>query len=120
MIFFNYERIYVLAKANPDLIVSYFTDLVRDINMNEALIGPSYILNEKVVTNNPHRLSKQQLAEYLGVLSFRNYADYKFTGDTSLDMFLFPAWVPKDVVLNNPLIAIKSNRLIFIEEIKHG
>lgn len=120
MIFFNYERIYVLAKANPDLMVSYFTGLVRDQELSAALIGPNFILNERVITNNPFRLSKQQLAEYLGVLSFRNYADYKFTGDTSLDINLFPPWVPKSVVQNHPLIAINANKLIFSEENKHG
>lgn len=120
MIFFNYERIYVLAKANPDMIISYFIDLAKEPLLNEVLIGPSFIINEGIVVNNPYRLSKQQLAEYLGILSLRNYADYKFTKDASLDLLLFPPWIPKDVVQTNPLIAITATKLIFSEENKHG
>lgn len=116
MIFFNYEKLYVLSGADSSLIVLYFTNLVRDINMYKDLVGGSFVVNEKVITNNPYRLSNQQLAEYLGILSFRNYANYKFTRDSGLSLEMIPPWIPRDVLQNNPLIEIKSNKIIFNEE----
>lgn len=84
------------------------------------LQGSSFILNEDIVIWNTHHLAPQQLAEYLGILSIRSYSNYLVSGDTSLDIQLLYPWIPREVVETNPLIAIKQNKLIFIEEIKHG
>jgi hypothetical protein len=117
MTFYSYERLYVLSGGNSDLIVTYFNNLVRNIDLYSDLVGGSFIVNEKIITRNPYRLSNQVLAEYLGILSFRNYASYKFTRNPDLSIELLPPWVPKSVVENNPLIEIKQPNLKFSEEI---
>lgn len=118
-IFFDYEKIYVVSGGNSDLIVYYFKALAANPTMYPNLVGSSFILNETIVTKNPYKLTNRQLAEYLGVLALRSYANYKFTKDSGLDIEAFPSWVPKQVVTTNPLIAINRTKLNFIEEIKY-
>lgn len=116
MLFFDYEKIYVLAAGKSDLIVNYLKNIKYKPEQYGLLQGNSFILNEDVVIKNKYHLSSQQLAEYLGILSIRSYNNYLVSGDTSLDIQLIYPWIPREVVETNPLIAIKQNKLIFKEE----
>lgn len=120
MLFFDFEKIFLLAKGNSKSIVQLIRRMVSNPEMCKPLLGMSFIINESIIIDNPRKLSDRQLAEYLGILSFRSYAEYKFTGDSSLDMQYLPTWVHKSVVEENPLIAINKSKLTFIEEIKYG
>lgn len=120
MIFFNYEKIYILAKGNPKLIVQCLENLKCNPEANKLLVGDSFIINEDVVLSNPEKLSPLELAEYLGILSFRSYADYALSGKSSLDIQAVPLWIPKTVITTNSLIKIDRDKLIFEKEIKHG
>lgn len=120
MIFFDYEKIYILSKGNPKLIVQCLENLVLEPEANKLLVGHSFIINESIITYNPFKLPYLMLAEYLGVLSFRNYSDYTLTGSSSLDIQSVPLWIPKQVITTNKLITIDRDKLIFNEEIKYG
>lgn len=120
MLFFDYEKIFLIAKGNSKLMVDLIRRMYNEPEATKMLRGNSYILNEEVIVFNTYKLTNRQLAEYLGVLSLRNYAEYKFSGDSSLDMQVIPPWVPKVVFENNPLIAIQKSKITFIEEIKYG
>ncbi|ATS94083.1 hypothetical protein P13BB106kb_p099 [Pectobacterium phage DU_PP_V] len=120
MLFFNYEKIYILSKGNPQLIVQCLSNLVSNPEANELLVGNSFIVNENVIINNPYNLSALELSEYLGILSFRNYSDYHTQKITSLDIQSVPLWIPKLVITTNKLIEINRDKLIFIEENIYG
>lgn len=120
MLFFDFEKIFLLAKGNSKSIVHLIRRMAENPEANKPLLGMSFIINESTIIDNNRKLSDRQLAEYLGILSFRSYAEYKFTGDPSLDMQYLPTWIPKQVVEENPLIAINKSKLNFIEEIQHG
>lgn len=120
MMFFDYEKIYLLSRGNSDLIVKLFNRMLTEPEAHKLLVGSSFILNELVISDNSRKLPNRQLAEYLGLLSLRNYAEYKFTNDPSLDMQYVPIWIPRIVIDTNPLIAINQSKINFIEEIKHG
>ena len=120
MLFFDYEKIYVLAAGRSDLIIRYIKNIKYKPEQYKMLLGSSFIVNEGVVIWNSNHLTSQQLAEYIGILSIRSYHNYLVSGDTSLDIQLIYPWIPREVVENNPLIAIKQNKLIFNEEITHG
>lgn len=94
--------------------------MLTEPDAHQLLVGSSFILNESTIVDNPNKLSNRQLAEYLGILSLRNYTEYKFTNDPSLDMQYVPVWIPRLVIDTNPLIAINKSKLIFKEEIKYG
>lgn len=116
MLFFDYEKIYILAAGKSNLIVKYLKNIKHKPEQYTALIGNSFIINEEIVLFNKYMLSPQQLAEYLGILSIRSYQNYLVSNDSSLDIQLLYPWIPREVVETNPLIAIKQNKLIFIEE----
>ena len=116
MLFFDYEKIYVLSCGKSKQIVQYIKLLKHEPLKYKLLNGNSFILNEDIVVDNPLRLSDQQLAEYLGLLSLRSYDQYLLTSDSSLDMENLYPWIPREVVETNPLIAINQSKLIFIKE----
>lgn len=116
MLFYDYEKIYILARGNSSLIVQIIRRMVDDPEAHVMLTGRSFILNENTIVYNKRKLSDRQLAEYLGLLSFRNYAEYSFSKDASLDMQYIPPWVPRAVIEHHPLIAINKSKLTFIEE----
>lgn len=106
MIFFDYEKCFLLSHGNVALLLKYI----------ELIPGDNFIVNEKVVIDNPYKLTKLQLANYVGLCSLRNYSDYKIHGDPNLDISFVPPWVPKIVIEQCPLIEIKSSQLIYKEE----
>lgn len=120
MLFYDYEKIYILSVGRSDLILHYLKKLKDEPDAHKMLLGNSFIINEDVVIRNTRHLTKQQLAEYLGILSIRSYSTYLLTEDSSLDMEMLYPWIPKTVVETNPLIAIKQTKLIFNEEIIYG
>jgi hypothetical protein len=103
MVRFSYEKLFIAARGDSDLIVKLFKE-------NKAS-GISFINNENVIYNS--NLPKRVLAEYLGICSLRNYAHYSLTNDLTLDLVSIPSWVPDVVLETNPLIKIQTNKIIF-------
>lgn len=116
MVKYDYEKLWLLSFGNAELIVKAFTKLAQGAATYECLKGDDYIVNERIVIDNPHKLSYQQLAEYLGILALRPLQQYILYGYTDLDMARVPSWVSASIVKSNPLIEIKQAKLIFIEE----
>lgn len=116
MVKYNYEKLWLLSFGNAELIVKAFTKLAQGAKTYEALRGDNFIVNERIVIDNPYKLTYQQLAEYLGILALRPLQHYSLHGYTDLDMARVPSWVSASIVKTNPLIEIKQSKLIFIEE----
>lgn len=116
MILFNYEKIWLLSLGRPDLMLRYFKWLYLGYPEYETLKGSNFIVNPEVIIKNPYKLSDIQLSEYLGLCALRNYSEYKLSGEVDLEMEYFPPWIPKQVVEQNPLIAINKSKIIFIKE----
>ncbi|CAL9957844.1 hypothetical protein VPHD249_0032 [Vibrio phage D249] len=114
---FSYEKLFRLAFGNAELIVEAFRLLYQKREDYQCLTGDDFIVNPRIIYHNTYNLTHQQLAEYLGILSLRSYAQYKTHGYTDLEMARIPSWVPADVVKSHPLIEIKANKLHFKEEI---
>lgn len=116
MLLFDYEKIYILSYGRADLILKYLRRLRDEPEASVSLVGSSFILNPEVVLDNPLRLDARTLAEYVGILSIRNYADYQMTGNTSLQMVSVYPWIPAEVVQSNPLVQISKDTLHFNKE----
>lgn len=70
---------------------------------------------------NPYELLKyafkytpKEVAQYIGLASFRNYSEYSVTGDKSLDLFHSP--VDQDTINQNRLLRILDGRIYFYYE----
>lgn len=107
MKFFNYEQIYLASHGDSTNLVKYFKRAIS--------VGPNFILNESVIGRNCF-LPDKVLAEYLGLCSLRNYAEYKLSGNPNLELSRLPIWVPLEVVKENPLIKLTDKQIIFLKE----
>ncbi len=117
MILYDFEKLWLLAMGNSELIVKAFKRLVNSEAGYENLKGTDFIVNPRVITHNTHNLTYQQLAEYLGILAMRPLQYYQQDGYIDLDMARVPSWVPASIVKSNPLIKISKTKLKFIQEI---
>jgi hypothetical protein len=76
--------------------------------------GDSFMLRPYDLINNYFRWTPKEAAQYIGLASFRNYASYRVTGDTTLDLFHSP--VDQDNIKQNRLLRIKDDRIHFYYE----
>lgn len=110
MKWFSYEKIFLASRGDCSTILKLFKQETSGIN---------WILNEDIVIKNPLRLSKQELAEYLGLCALRNYSDLTLYNNKDLDLNMIPLWIPDVVIKTNPLVTTNKTHLIFkFEEIK--
>lgn len=116
MITYDFEKLWILALGNSELIVEAFKRLVNGEPGYEKLKGQDFIINPRVVTHNTHNLTNQQLAEYLGLLAMRPLHYYKQGGYKDLEMARVPSWIHANIVKSNPLIQVIKTELKFIEE----
>lgn len=99
--------------------MQYFKNLHKKKMQFRPLLGNNFILNPEIIVDNPLKLTDRQLAEYLGICAYRNYAHYLQQKEANLPMEYLPSYIPRSVVEDNPLLAIKQSKIIFIyEEIK--
>ncbi|AQT25293.1 hypothetical protein PR1_127 [Providencia phage vB_PreS_PR1] len=116
MLRFDYEKIYILSYGRSDLIIEYLRRLRDEPEACVSLLGSSFIVNSSVILDNPMKYNARILAEYVGLLSIRNYADYQLTGDTSLPMMSVYPWIPREIVESNPFVQISIDTLKFNKE----
>jgi hypothetical protein len=76
--------------------------------------GESFMLNPHELIANSFRWKPKEVAEYIGLASFRNYSEYKLTSDKSLDLFHSP--VDQDTIKQNRLLRIVGDRVHFYYE----
>lgn len=100
------------AHVRPKLPKNYWDPLYKyyqtDFN------GESFMHNPDELIDNAFRWTRKEVAEYIGLASFRNYSNYSFTGDKTLDLFHSP--VDQDTINNNRLLRIKDGRIYFYYE----
>lgn len=109
MIRFNYEKIYLLARGDSELIVKYI--LAMSEGKYKSLSGASYLLNpEKLALCKESYVAK---AEYIGLASYRDYNQYKIYRETGLLKSHLPAWIPTEAILNNPLLNVSQHNISF-------
>jgi hypothetical protein len=76
--------------------------------------GQSFMLRPHDLINNYFRYTPKEVAQYIGLASFRSYGYYSATGDASLDLFHSP--VDQDTINQNKLLSIVDNRVHFFYE----
>ena len=76
--------------------------------------GDSFMLNPHELINYAFRWTPKEVAQYIGLASFRNYGHYSVTGDKSLDLFHSP--VDQDTIQQNRLLRIVDGRVHFYYE----
>lgn len=100
------------AHASSRLPKNRYDPLYQYVNCDFS--GHSFMLNPHELISNSFRWRPKEVAEYIGLASFRSYSDYSVTGDKSLDLFHSP--VDQDTIEQNRLLRIVDGRVYFYYE----
>ena len=90
----TYKRI---PASRKDKTYKYF---------GKSFLGQSFLLNPRQLLAERRYYSNKEAAEYVAVASYRNYFDYKRTGQTTLELIHLP--VNETIVNRNRLLRIEN------------
>ena len=122
MIKYNWEKILDITEADAGSIILIIHMLTyprvpydfKDPTYKyygQTFEGFSYLLNPEELLKKRTKYSNQEIAEYIGVASYRNYNDYKETGETMLPLINLPMLA--EIFENNRLLHFKDGMVHF-------
>ncbi len=125
MLQYNWNKIVQISNGNVGDIITILRIITYKLypkNYKDKVFkfyehnygGRSFLLNPKKLLNIGRSFSDKEVAEYAGVASFRNYAEFLQTKDTTLDLLMCP--ISEDTINKNRLLEIKDNRIHFMFE----
>ena len=122
MIYFDWKKILEASNGNvADIITimriitfritpkNYYDKTFRFYEKN--FHGSSFLLNPKDLLEKGRAFSDKEVAEYVGVASFRNSYEYAKTKDTTLDLIF--CQVSEDIITKNRLLDIRDGKVHF-------
>ena len=132
MFLFDWSKIYKASGGSSREAVRIFTMAVtREIPRNrydpiyiysqKSFSGNSYLLRPFLLIERSYKYTYKELADYIAAASFRSYANYKISRDTTLDRVLLPISDRRidSFIENNRLLYLDSDRVHFLlEEVK--
>ena len=123
ILFFDWPKIKKRSGKKVSMIRAIFFSLMdyeephfaaRRLN-KDFFIGDSYLLQPERLLNAFLTGNQVDAANYLMLASYRNYADFKVTGDCTLPLKYVT--IPQTKLETNSLIDIKGNAIHFLLEI---
>ena len=123
MIYYNWKKIVEASNGNVGDIITilriityrltpknYYDKTFKFYEKNFG--GSSFLINpDKLLTTGRAQYSDKEVAEYVGVASFRNYHEYVNTNDTTLDLIFCK--VSEDIIRKNRLLEIRDGKVHF-------
>jgi len=82
--------------------------------MGKSFSGDSFLVQPELLILNRNKWRDKELADYIGLASFRNLAEYRLTKKVTLDLAHSP--VGKDIINNNRLLRIADDEIHFLYE----
>jgi len=125
MIKYNWEKINSETKGDSTSILTVIHLLTykripasRKDNtykyFGKSFVGDSFLLNPRQLLAERRNYSNKEAAEYIAVASYRNYFNYKQTGQTTLELIHLP--VTTTIVNRNRLLRIENGLVHFLFE----
>jgi len=123
MIYYNWKKIVEASNGNVGDIITilriityrltpknYYDKTFKFYEKNFG--GSSFLINpDKLLTTGRAQYSDKEVAEYVGVASYRNYHEYVKTKDTTLDLIFCK--VSEDIIRKNRLLEIRDGFIHF-------
>jgi len=122
MIYFDWKMILEASNGNVANIITimriitfkitpknYYDKTFRFYEKN--FHGSSFLVNAKDLLEKGRAFSDKEVAEYVGVASFRNSYEYAKTKDTTLDLIF--CQVSEDIITKNRLLDIRDGKVHF-------
>jgi len=76
--------------------------------------GRSFLLHPEDLLSNRNKYKDKEIADYIGLASFRNLGEYKAIGKLTLDLAHSP--IGQDAINNNRLLRIDRGEIHFLYE----
>ena len=125
MIKYNWEKIFREAKGDSVSILTIIHLLTykripasrKDKTykyFGKSFLGDSFLLNPRQLLAERKNYSNKEAAEYVAVASYRNFFNYKQTGETTLELIHLP--VKTTIVNRNRLLRIDNGLVHFLFE----
>lgn len=121
MIKYDWRKIQRIAGRNPHKVIKAVRVLMGGVPSNKYdplypyylrdFSGPSFLLNPEELLANDYFYSAKHIAEYIALASYRNFAQYKFSGDARLDIRHVP--VNLEIIKSNKLLRVKDGWVYF-------
>ena len=122
MIKYNWEKIAETSQHDASqimLLVHMLTYPRRPSNYRDptykyygqSFEGHSFLLNPEKLLVERKNYTNQECAEYVAIASYRNYIEYKKTGDSSLQLISLPFL--EEIFNNNRLLQMKNGIIYF-------
>ena len=108
------SRVVIILKAmiHPVMPKNRFDPIYRYYYMD--FTGLSFLINPYSLLASRGKYTDKEIADYLGLASFRNLAEYKLTGKLTLDLSHSP--LGKDAINKNRLLHLEDNNIYFLFE----
>ena len=122
MIYFDRKKILEASNGNVANIITIMRIITFKITpknyydktfkfYEKNFHGSSFLVNAKDLLEKGRAFSDKEVAEYVGVASFRNPYEYVKTKDTTLDLIF--CQVSEDTITKNRLLEIRNGRVHF-------
>ena len=122
MIYFDWKKILEASNGNVANIITIMRIITFKITpknyydktfkfYEKNFHGSSFLLNPKDLLEKGRAFSDKEVAEYVGVASFRNSYEYAKTKDTTLDLIF--SQVSEDTINQNRLLEIRDGKIHF-------
>lgn len=122
MIYFDWKKILETSNGNVADIITIVRIITFKITpknyydktfrfYEKSFHGSSFLVNAEDLLQKGRAYSDKEVAEYVGVASFRNYYEYKKTKDTTLDLIF--CQVSEDIITKNRLLDIRDGKIHF-------
>ncbi len=122
MIYFDWKKILEATNGNVGDIITIMRIITFRITpknyydktfkfYEKNFHGSSFLVNPKDLLEKGRAFSDKEVAEYVGVASFRNSYEYAQTKDTTLDLIF--CQVSEDTINQNRLLEIRDGKVHF-------
>lgn len=122
MIYFDWKKILEASHGNVGDIITILRILTYKMTpknyydktfkfYEKSFHGSSYLVNPVALLEKGRAFSDKEVAEYVGVASFRNPYEYVKTKDTTLDLIF--CQVSEDIITKNRLLEIRDGKVHF-------
>ena len=122
MIYFDWKKILEATNGNVADIITIMRIITYRITpknyydktfkfYEKNFHGSSFLVNPKELLEKGRTYSDKEVAEYVGVASFRNPYEYLKTKDTTLDLIF--CQVSEDTINQNRLLEIRDGKVHF-------
>lgn len=121
MLFYDWLKIARAAGKDPKRVILALRALSGEIPINrydklyhfycKDFSGSSYLIGHRKLLNSVYYYTPKEIADYVALASFRNYAVYSTSGDTTLDLLHSP--IKQEIIIKNRLLSVENGLIRF-------